>query len=199
MTPLSSANRSVVLLDRDGVLNVDRAASVTSVADLELVSGAREGTARLSAAGYTLVVVTNQACVGRGQLTEWELHEINAELDRRLGGVIADWFVCPHTAAQGCACRKPRTQLLDRARHEWGFDPAATWFVVDDDRDVEAAQRFGCRPALVRTGKGARTAAARLDAPVFEDLLEFAATLLAAGSERHAVGEMDGPGRSRPR
>lgn len=179
MTPSSRALRSVVLLDRDGVLNVDRADSVTSVADLELVSGAREGTARLSAAGYTLVVVTNQACVGRGQLAERELHEINAELDRRLGGVISDWLVCPHTAAQACECRKPRTQLLDRARDAWGFDPAATWFVGDDDRDVEAAQRFGCRPALVRTGKGARTAAARFDVPIFEDLSGFAAALAA--------------------
>jgi D-glycero-D-manno-heptose 1,7-bisphosphate phosphatase len=177
MTPSSRGNRSVVLLDRDGVLNVDRAASVTSVADLELVSGAREGTARLSAAGYALLVVTNQACVGRGQLTERELHEINAELDRRLGGVITDWFVCPHTAAEGCACRKPRTELLERAERAWGFDPAATWFVVDDDRDVEAAQRFGCRPALVRTGKGAGTAAARSDVPVYEDLPGFAAAL----------------------
>jgi D-glycero-D-manno-heptose 1,7-bisphosphate phosphatase len=193
MTPSSSANRSVVLLDRDGVLNVDRAASVTSIADLELMSGAREGTARLSAAGYTLVVVTNQACVGRGQLTERELHEINAELDRRLDGVIADWFVCPHTAAQGCACRKPRTQLLDRARDAWGFDPAATWFVADDDRDVVAAQRFGCRPALVRTGKGARTAAVRSNVPVFEDLARFATAVTAPGSVRHAVGEHDGP------
>jgi D-glycero-D-manno-heptose 1,7-bisphosphate phosphatase len=191
VTRSSRGNRSVVLLDRDGVLNVDRAGSVASVADLELVPGAREGAARLNAAGYALLVITNQACVGRGQLSEQGLDEINAELDRRLGGVIADWFVCPHTAEQGCACRKPRTALLDEARQAWGFDPAETWFVVDDDRDIEAAQRFGCRPALVRTGKGARTAATRRDIPVFDDLPGFAAALAAAGPVRDAVGETD--------
>jgi D-glycero-D-manno-heptose 1,7-bisphosphate phosphatase len=191
MTPSSRVDRSVVLLDRDGVLNVDRAASVTSVADLELVSGARQGTARLRAEGYTLVVITNQACVGRGQLTESRLDEINTELDRQLGGVIADWFVCPHTADQGCECRKPRTELLERAQRAWGFDPAATWFVVDDDRDIEAAERFGCRPALVRTGKGARTAATRPDVPVYDDLAAFAASLTGAGPERQPV---DGDG-----
>ncbi|HSO95616.1 MAG TPA: HAD-IIIA family hydrolase [Acidimicrobiia bacterium] len=167
-----------MLLDRDGVLNVDRAASVRSVADLEVVPGAREATARLHAAGFTLVVVTNQACVGRGELTESGLREINAELNERLGGVIAEWLVCPHTPAEGCECRKPRTALLERAQQAWGFDPAATWFVVDDDRDIEAALRFGCRPALVRTGKGARTAASRGDVAVYDDLAAFADALI---------------------
>ena len=103
-----------------------------------------------------------------------ELVRINTELNRRLGGTVSDWFVCPHTAADGCDCRKPATRLFELAQQAWGFDPASTWFVADDGRDVEAATRFGCRPALVRTGKGKATAARLPDVPLFDDLFGFA-------------------------
>lgn len=168
------SNNRVVLLDRDGVLNVDRPGSVTSLAELELEAGARSGAALLAAAGYRLLVVTNQACVGRGQLDAETLDTINAELDRRLGGVISEYFVCPHAAEDGCDCRKPRTALLERARDAWGFTPADTWFVGDDGRDVEAAEQFGCRPALLRTGKGRATRHHHPGVPVWDDLHAFA-------------------------
>jgi D-glycero-D-manno-heptose 1,7-bisphosphate phosphatase len=164
----------VVLLDRDGVLNVDRAASVTSIADLEVAPGALEGTALLRDRGDTLVVVSNQACVGRGELSRAGLTAINEELNRRLGGAIAAWFVCTHTPGESCDCRKPAPGLLADAQRGWGFEPASTWFVGDDDRDVEAAVGFGCPPALVRTGKGAATARRWADVPLFEDLADFA-------------------------
>jgi D-glycero-D-manno-heptose 1,7-bisphosphate phosphatase len=178
VTSADRAMRGVVLLDRDGVLNVDRAESVTSVDELEVLPGACEGVQLLAGAGFAPVVVTNQACVGRGQLSLAELEEIDAELDRRLDGRLAGFFVCPHTATDHCACRKPGTVLLEQARAAWSFDPSVTWFVADDGRDIEAARRFGCRPALVRTGKGAATASAYPDVPVFDDLVQFARFLV---------------------
>jgi D-glycero-D-manno-heptose 1,7-bisphosphate phosphatase len=167
-------NNRVVLLDRDGVLNVDRPGSVTSLAELELEPGAAAGTALLAASGYRLLVVTNQACVGRGQLDRATLDEIDAELDRRLGHVISEFFVCPHSAEDACACRKPRPGLLESARAAWGFDPAVTWLVGDDGRDVEAARAFGCRPALLRTGKGSLARDHHPDVPLWDDLYTFA-------------------------
>jgi D-glycero-D-manno-heptose 1,7-bisphosphate phosphatase len=133
----------------------------------------------LTQSGYALIVVTNQACVGRALLSIDELVRINNELNNRLGGLVSDWFVCPHTAAVGCDCRKPAIRLFELAQQAWGFDPASTWFVADDGRDVEAATRFGCRPALVRTGKGAATAAHFPDVPLFADLCGFALWLTA--------------------
>ncbi len=176
--PIRASDRPVVLLDRDGVLNVDRPASVTSIHELELLPGAREGTALLVDAGYALLVVTNQSCVGRGRLSLSELDRIDAELDRRLGGLIAGWFVCPHAPEADCTCRKPGTGLLEQAQAAWHFDPEVTWLVADDGRDVEAAKRFGCRPVLVRTGKGEAAAAAQRDVPVFDDLADFARWLI---------------------
>ena len=168
----------MILLDRDGVLNVDRADSVRSIADLEVEAGAAEGCRLLHDAGYPLVVISNQSAVGRGWMSSDALDAVNAELDRRLGGVIDGWFVCPHGPADGCRCRKPNTLLLEQAQARFGFDPATTWFVVDAERDVAAAQRFGCRPALVRTGKGAAVIAAHPDVPAFTDLAAFASSVL---------------------
>jgi D-glycero-D-manno-heptose 1,7-bisphosphate phosphatase len=174
MTFASRADRRVVLLDRDGVLNVDRAASVRSLGDLEVAPGAIEGAELLRDDGFTLVVASNQACVGRGQLSPAGLTEINEELNRRLGDSIAAWFVCTHSPDEGCECRKPAAGLLNDAQSLLGFDLASTWFVGDDDRDVEAALGCGCRPALLRTGKGVATARGWPDVPVFDDLRDFA-------------------------
>lgn len=167
----------MILLDRDGVLNVDQETSVRSLADLAVERGAVEGCTRLKAGGHDLVVITNQSAVGRGWMTRATLDDVNAELDRRLGGVIDAWYVCPHGPDDGCACRKPGTLLLEQAQADHGFDPATTWFVVDATRDVEAALAFGCRPALVRTGKGATAIAAYPGLPAFDDLADFAAAV----------------------
>jgi D-glycero-D-manno-heptose 1,7-bisphosphate phosphatase len=175
---LQISNR-VVLLDRDGVLNVDRTDSVTSLDELEVQAGAAEATGMLAAAGYRLLVVTNQAVIGRGLLDLDTLHDIHHELDRRLGNTIHGFFVCPHTPEALCACRKPGIKLLQQACIAWPYDPASTWFVVDADRDIEAAHRAGVRPALVRTGKGAATEPSFPDVPAFDDLLAFATWLLA--------------------
>jgi D-glycero-D-manno-heptose 1,7-bisphosphate phosphatase len=170
----------MILLDRDGVLNVDQERSVRSVADLVVETGAVEGCARLKTAGHLLVVISNQSAVGRGWMTRATLDEVNTELDRRLGGVIDAWYVCPHAPEDGCACRKPGTRLLEQARADHGLDPASTWFVVDATRDVEAALAFGCRPALVRTGKGAAAIAAYPDLPAYDDLADFARAVTGA-------------------
>ena len=167
----------MILLDRDGVLNVDLATSVKRVEELEIEAGADEGCRRLCAAGYSLTVVTNQSAVGRGWMERATLDAINEELNRRLDGAIAHWYVCDHAPDARCRCRKPDTLLLEQAQADLEFDPAATWFVVDAARDIEAALRFGCRPALLRTGKGAATEAAYPEVPCWNDLAAFARDL----------------------
>jgi D-glycero-D-manno-heptose 1,7-bisphosphate phosphatase len=151
---------------------------VKHVGELEVQPGAAEATALLRDAGYRLLVITNQAVVGREQLDLDGLHEIHRELDLRLGGTLDGFYVCPHTPDVGCACRKPGIRLLEQARQAWPFEPAETWFVVDAERDVEAARRFGCRPALVRTGKGRATEPMVANVPAWDDLLAFTHHLL---------------------
>ena len=174
---------AVVLLDRDGVLNRDLPGSVTALSALRLEAGADRAVALLSRAGYAVLVITNQAAVGRGQLSAPELTRINDQLAAWVaaaGGRLDRFYVCPHAEQEGCPCRKPKPGLIAQAQREWGFVPEQTWFVGDAERDVAAARAAGCRPALVRTGKG-REAAARLpEVPCFDDLLSFASALTGA-------------------
>jgi len=171
---------AVVLLDRDGVLNQDLPGAVTTLRELSLVPGSDRAVALLSRAGYAVLVITNQAAVGRGQLSGTELTRINDQLSAWIiaaGGRIDRFYVCPHTEQEGCPCRKPRPGLIERAASEWGFARAQTWFVGDAERDVAAGLAAGCRPALVRTGKGRAAAAAHPEVPLYDDLLAFATAL----------------------
>ena len=175
-TVLEGSNR-LILLDRDGVLNVDRLDSVKGLDELEVEPHAAQGCSLLVQAGFGLAVVTNQSAVGGGLMDRPTLDGVNEELNHRLGGVVDHWFVCDHAPEARCRCRKPDTLLLEQAHAELGFTPADTWFVVDAGRDIEAARRFGCRPALVRTGKGTATAVDYPDVPCWDDLEAFAREL----------------------
>lgn len=169
-----------ILLDRDGVLNQDLPGSVLDLEHLRLLPGATEAVALLGSKGYEVLVATNQACVGRGELSEELLREMHRFIDREVeaaGGRISGWFVCTHRDEDGCACRKPRPGLLVAARDAFGFDPSQTRFVGDAERDVQAARAAGCLPVLVRTGKGSAAHARLPDVPCHDDLLALARSL----------------------
>ena len=148
--------RRGVLLDRDGVL-VEEAG--IRVGDVVPVSGAAEALGRLSAAGFTLAVVTNQTVVARGLATEAEVDEVHRRLAVALGFPELRFFVCPHHPDADderyrldCDCRKPRPGLLLRAADELGLDLSRSSMVGDRISDVAAGAAAGCRTVLVRTG-----------------------------------------------
>jgi D-glycero-D-manno-heptose 1,7-bisphosphate phosphatase len=164
-------NRTV-LLDRDGVLNVDRPDYVLGIHQLIIERGAAAGVAALAALGCRLLVITNQASVAKGLISRADLDALNAEINRRTGGHISEFFVCPHFSHDGCDCRKPKPGLILQAQAKYGFDPAETWMVGDAERDAQAALAAGCQAALLRTGKGATPPPG---VPQFDDLPAFAA------------------------
>ena len=168
-----------VLLDRDGVINVDLPGSVLSREEFELLPGAAEAIAELNRKGYRVLVITNQGCVGRGELQPAGLEAIHEKMLNEVahaGGHIDEIYVCPHIDEDGCDCRKPKPGLINRARSDYDFDPAVTWFVGDTARDVGAAKNAGCRPGLIRSGhQGAEDFDDNLS--VFDDLSHFAREL----------------------
>jgi D-glycero-D-manno-heptose 1,7-bisphosphate phosphatase len=186
--------RGVVVLDRDGTVNVERH-YLADPGQVELIDGAGEGLRRLRDLGLELLVVTNQSAVGRGYITANTLAAIHARLVEclaaegiELGGI----YVCPHVPADGCRCRKPDTGLLERAARERGFDPAAAIVIGDKESDIEMGRRAGSTTLLVRTGYGARMAATTAADHVVDDLREAAHViegLIAAGqgSVRHGA------------
>jgi len=179
----------VVLLDRDGVINVDRADYVKSVSELELLPGVVEAISRLTKASWRVLVLTNQACVGKGIVSVEQLGAIHDEITARIaakGGTINRWYVCPHVDADRCSCRKPKPGLITQALQDWHFNPSQTWVVGDAARDVAMAKAGGCPAALVLTGKGRAEASQCVDVPHFPDLTAFVDDLLSGSiTTRH--------------
>ncbi len=170
----------VVLIDRDGVVNRDIPGSVRSVEDYQLIPGADLAIAEICSLGFRVLVITNQACIGRGETDMKTVEIIHQKMCRdilRVGGKISDIFICPHIPEDNCACRKPLPGLIFQAQAKHHFEMAKTWFVGDAVRDIEAAHSAGCRPAGVRTGQGMALARCFEKLPIFNDLREFSGFL----------------------
>jgi len=184
-----------VFLDRDGTIN-EEVGYVTRPEQLKLIPGVAEAIKLLRAAGYRVVVITNQPVVARGECTEAELNRVHNHMDTLLGGegaFLDGIYACPHHPDKGfagerielkidCDCRKPRGGLIQRARSELNLDLAGSWLIGDRTSDVETARNCGLRSVLLRTGAGGGDGryAARPDA-TFDNLLD-AARLIAARS-----------------
>ena len=195
----AGVRRGVVVLDRDGTLNVERH-YLSDPAQVTLIDGAVEGLRHLRRLGLPLIVVTNQSGVGRGFFTESTLDRIHARLNEYLaaeGVELEGIYVCPHLPTDGCRCRKPDTGLLERAARERGFEPGEAFVIGDKASDVEMGRRGGCTTFLVRTGYGAEVAA-RGDVDVdfvVDDLREAARViegLLSSGGPVGTVGQRSG-------
>ena len=152
-----------VFLDRDGTINED----VGYIADprcFELIPGAVTLMNRLRAGGFCLPLVTNQAGVGQGLMTELQLIrvlEACQELLRDEGTAVDGVYYCPHDPILGkgsykrpCDCRKPGHALLTRAVSDLAIDLGRSYMVGDHWSDAEAGLRAGCRVVLLRTGHG---------------------------------------------
>ncbi|GAB3283516.1 D-glycero-beta-D-manno-heptose 1,7-bisphosphate 7-phosphatase [Parahaliea aestuarii] len=153
---------TLFILDRDGVINEDSDDYIRSLDDWHPVPGSIAAIAALSRAGYTVAVATNQSGLGRGYFGLDELEAIHSrlrELVAEAGGHIACIAYCPHLPDAGCDCRKPATGLLEAISRETGEALDGAFFVGDSLKDLQAAQRAGCQPLLVTTGKGQDTLA----------------------------------------
>jgi D-glycero-D-manno-heptose 1,7-bisphosphate phosphatase len=154
-------SHAAVFLDRDGVLIEDREV-LTRPDEIRVLPGVAEGLRRLKAAGFALIVITNQAVVARGRITEEQLGEIHAEMRRlleRAGAPPLDAiYYCPHHPEAAlpeyrtaCQCRKPRPGLILRAAVERDLDLPRSVLVGDRITDIIAGQRAGCRTVLVES------------------------------------------------
>lgn len=144
--------RPAVFLDRDGTLIVDRH-YLADPDGLELLPGAGEAVARLNAAGFAVVLATNQSGIGRGYFTAEEYATVHARLVDELakhGARLDAAYYSPDVQDGGPdADRKPGAGMFLRAAREHGLDLARSWWIGDRRRDVQAAGRFGARGFLV--------------------------------------------------
>jgi D-glycero-D-manno-heptose 1,7-bisphosphate phosphatase len=167
--------RRYVLLDRDGVINLDSDDFIKSPEEWIPVEGSLEAIALLNQQGYGVAVLTNQSGIARGLFDEAMLATIHEKMRRLLaekGGEITAIYYCPHGPDSLCNCRKPKTGLLEQFALEKKVDLTSVFFIGDSLRDIQAAQAVGANPILVKTGKGQKTLInnPNLNIPVFENL-----------------------------
>ncbi len=150
----------LVILDRDGVINHDSDAYIKSPAEWIPIDGSLDAIARLSRAGWRIVVASNQSGLARGLFTMDTLVAIHAKMHQAVadaGGRIDAIFICPHGPQEGCACRKPAPGMLRDIGRRLDVPLAGVPVVGDGLRDLQAAVQCGCAPWLVLTGKGRKT------------------------------------------
>lgn len=144
-----AGTRFGLVLDRDGVINVDRG-FVASTEEFEFVLGAVDAVRRAKELGMAVAIVTNQSGIGRGlytlgqfmSLTEW------------LGGQIEvdAVYYCPHAPEENCPGRKPSPTLVTAAVQELGIDPQKCWMVGDKETDMAAAAAAGIQGLRFSSG-----------------------------------------------
>ncbi len=174
----------LVILDRDGVINEDSDDYIKSPDEWHPIPGSIDAIARLTKAGYTIAVATNQSGIGRGYFsvtTLTAMHEKMLALVEEAGGEIACIRHCPHLPVDNCDCRKPKTGLVRQIEHTLQCSAEGAWFVGDTSKDIQVAKACHCHPVLVKTGKGMRTLAknnALENVQVFDNLGMFADFLI---------------------
>lgn len=150
----------LAILDRDGVINQDSAAFIKHPDEWIPLPGSIEAVARLSRAGWRVVVASNQSGIARGLFSMDTLNAIHAKMRREVaqaGGAIDAIFVCPHGPDDGCECRKPKAGLFRDIARRYDIDLKNVPAVGDSLRDLQAAGLAGCATWLVLTGNGEKT------------------------------------------
>lgn len=149
------SSQRVLFVDRDGTLIVEPAdQQIDSLQKFRLVPDVIAALQRLRDAGYTLVMVSNQDGLGTASFPEptfREPHEFLRDLLASQGITFAAEFICPHTPADGCSCRKPKTGLLDDYLRANPIDRERSYVIGDRETDLELARNLGIQGIRVRT------------------------------------------------
>lgn len=154
---MSKPDLKLIILDRDGTINVDRKDFVKTADEWQALPGALEAIARLNQAGWHVMVVSNQSGLGRGHFDMSALNSMHDKLHTSLakvGGKIDAIFFCPHTPEDNCKCRKPLPGMFLDIMQRTGADASHVHAVGDSLRDLQAAAAAGCQVHLVKTGNG---------------------------------------------
>ena len=179
----------LVILDRDGTINVQPDGFIQSADEWQPLPGALEAIAQLNHAGWHVVIATNQGGIGRGLVDMASVNAVHLHMMKLLaskGGRIDAVFFCPHAPEEHCDCRKPGVGMMKDIARRYGVDLATVPMVADTPRDLGAAIAAGCKPHLVCTGRAAHASADelaqwRVDYPgaqIHDHLAAFAEHLL---------------------
>lgn len=139
------SENKAVFLDRDGVLIRERGDFTWLLEDVKIVDDVEDCLKELAQHGYKLIVISNQSGISKGLYTKHQADYIHLHMARffsRSGISIDEFYYCPHhPSVSKCICRKPDSQLLEKAISRFNINPALSWFIGDAVRDMEAGQK----------------------------------------------------------
>ena len=186
---MKAIHNRAVFLDRDGVINRalvrdGKPYPPSSLAEFEVLPDGVEACRKLKAAGFLLVVATNQPDVGRGTLAREAVEAIHGFMRQQLPLDRVEVCYHPGKGKSECDCRKPRPGMLLRAAQALGIDLAKSWMIGDRWRDIDCGRAAGCRTILIERGY-AEELRARPDY-IAKGLLEAARIILEA--DGHSKG-----------
>lgn len=164
-----------VFLDRDGTL-IEDTGYVSDPAHVALIPQTHEALLQLKAAGYRLVIITNQSGIGRGYFTVADYEAVHARMVELLGGNLFDGtYFCPDHPDVATERRKPGAGMLLEAAKDLDLDLTRSWMVGDREGDLLAGRAAGAKSILVTTGIGnrAKTEAAHFVAKDLAHAAEF--------------------------
>jgi len=176
--------KKILLVDRDGTINrkAPKAQYITQWSDFEVIPETLEGLKRFAASGWSFIIISNQAGVARGMLTEQQVWDIDTKLVELLArnqiSVLKSYY-CFHHWDENCQCRKPEPGMLIQASQDFLLPLETTWYIGDDARDCTAAWRAGCRAAFIGPASEVESLPASEQPEwVFETLNDFANLIL---------------------
>ncbi|MGA2224361.1 MAG: HAD-IIIA family hydrolase [Syntrophobacteraceae bacterium] len=140
-------NSRFLLMDRDGILNVNRPDYVKSLKEVSFYQDALEALKYLHGKDISVILISNQSGVNRGLINWsdfWGIHEGVIQRVEEYGGSIEAAFYCPHRPDEKCGCRKPAPDMILAACRFAGIGPGHTFFIGDSDSDMKAAENAGC-------------------------------------------------------
>lgn len=147
-----TARGPAIFIDRDGVINCRRPGDyVLSWSQFVFLPGIRTALKKMASLRRPMIVISNQAAVGKGLLDPATLQEITAKMREALladGTPIEAAYYCIHRADENCVCRKPKPALLQTAADDFNIDLSRSIFIGDSDTDVQAARAVGCASVL---------------------------------------------------
>ena len=171
-------HNKVIILDRDGVINVNSDSYIKSIDELTLIPGSINAISLLSQAGFLIFVVSNQSAIGRGLTTKSNVDIINntiSSMVRKENGILDNFYICPHEPKDECECRKPKPGMLLQIEKDFSLNLKKSIFIGDAISDIKLAIDYGLCPILVRTGHGPSTEKESIineNIPIFNNLFD---------------------------
>ena len=143
-----------VFLDRDGVINKKKDDYVKSVNEFVMLTDVAKAIKLLNDKNYLVIIVTNQSAINRGLLSHEELSKIHGIMKQELeksGAHVDAIYYCPHRPDENCPCRKPKTDMLEKAIHEHSISKKLSCLIGDSESDIVAARQVGILGIKMKT------------------------------------------------